>query len=372
MTIGETARQPGQAIKAIAQGLVMALALLAAPGAAIAAPAATASAAPVTAAPAAPAVKDPAKAAMPAAVAAVPAAPVIDPNDPHFKVAAGGYTPLKPVEGVGMPVPGGINVQGQYSPNGHQAFAMHTWLIWVMFGIAGFVLALLLIVVVKFNSRANPVPSKTAHNTVLEVVWTGVPILILVAICVPSISLLRAQFKPAPKTALTVKATGNQWYWTYQYPDNGKIEVISNMLKEQHEIQPGERARTLADGPEHLAVDNRMVVPVGEDIRLQTTGADVIHAFAVPSLWFKLDAVPGRLNEKVLRVDKPGVYFGQCSELCGIKHGYMPIAVEALPRDQFNAWVIAQGGKIDGAPDAAPAVAATVPTTATPAAKPAA
>ena len=375
MTIGETARQPGQAIKAIAQGLVLALALLAAPGAAFAAPAAATSAAPLTAAPATPAANDNAKAAAPAApaaVAAAPAAPAIDPNDPHFKVAAGGYTPLKPVEGVGMPVPGGINVQGQYSPNGHQAFAMHTWLIWVMFGIAGFVLALLLIVVVKFNSRANPVPSKTAHNTVLEVVWTGVPILILVAICVPSISLLRAQFKPAPKNALTVKATGNQWYWTYQYPDNGKIEVISNMLKEQHEIQPGERARTLADGPEHLAVDNRMVVPVGEDIRLQTTGADVIHAFAVPSLWFKLDAVPGRLNEKVLRVEKPGVYFGQCSELCGIKHGYMPIAVEALPRDQFNAWVIAQGGKIDGAPDAAPAVAATVPTTATPAAKPAA
>ena len=368
MTIGETARQPGQAIKAIAQGLVLALALLAAPGAALAAPAAAKSAAPIAAA----AANDTAVVAAPVAVVAAPALPVIDPNDPHFKVAPGGYTPLQPVEGVGMPIPGAINVQAQFSPNGHQAFAMHTWLIWVMFAIAGFVLALLVIVVVKFNSRANPVPSKTAHNTVLEVVWTGVPILILVAICVPSISLLRAQFKPAPKNALTVKATGNQWYWTYQYPDNGKIEVISNMLKEQTEIQPGERARTLADGPEHLAVDNRMVVPVGEDIRLQTTGADVIHAFAVPSLWFKLDAVPGRLNEKVLRVDKPGVYFGQCSELCGIKHGYMPIAVEALPRDQFNAWVIAQGGKIDGAPDAAPAVAATVPTTATPAAKPAA
>ena len=372
MTIGETARQPGQAIKAIAQGLVLALALLTAPGAALAAPAAAKSAAPVAAA----AANDPAVAAAPAAapvaVVAAPTVPVIDPNDPHFKVAPGGYTPLQPVEGVGMPIPGAINVQAQFSPNGHQAFAMHTWLIWVMFAIAGFVLALLVIVVVKFNSRANPVPSKTAHNTVLEVVWTGVPILILVAICVPSISLLRAQFKPAPKNALTVKATGNQWYWTYQYPDNGKIEVISNMLKEQTEVQPGERARTLADGPEHLAVDNRMVVPVGEDIRLQTTGADVIHAFAVPSLWFKLDAVPGRLNEKVLRVDKPGVYFGQCSELCGVKHGYMPIAVEALPRDQFNAWVIAQGGKIDGAPDAAPAVAATVPTTATPAAKPAA
>ncbi len=383
MTIGVTARQTGQAINAAAQrlvlALVLALAVLAAPGAASAAQAATpataASGAAPVAQPAAPAANDKAKAAAPAAAALaapVVATPVINPNDPHFKVAQGGYTPLKPVEGVGMPTPGGINLQAQYSPTGHQAYAMHTWLIWVMFAIAGFVLLLLLIVVVRFNSRANPVPSKTAHNTLLEVLWTAVPIVILVAITIPSISLLRAQFKPAPKNALTIKATGNQWYWTYQYPDNGKIEVISNMLKEPGEGQPSERTRTLDDGPEHLAVDNRMVVPVGEDIRLQTTGADVIHAFAVPSLWFKLDAVPGRLNEKVLRVDKPGVYFGQCSELCGVKHGYMPIAVEALPRDQFNAWVIAQGGKIDGAPDAAPAVAVTAPTTATPAAKPAA
>ena len=208
---------------------------------------------------------------------------------------------------------------------------------------------LLLIVIFRFNKRANPVPSKTAHNTLLEVVWTGVPILILVAISVPSVSLLRAQFKPAPKNALTIKAVGNQWYWTYEYPDNGKIEVISNMLKEAGEGQPGERTRTVADGPQHLAVDNRMVVPINEDIRLQTTGADVIHAFAVPSLWFKLDAVPGRLNEKVLRVEKAGVYFGQCSELCGVKHGYMPIVVEALPRDKYNAWVLTQsGGVIDG------------------------
>ena len=376
MTIGVTVRQAGQAIKAIALSSGLALALLAAPGVALAAPTAataTAAIAPVpaaTPAAAAAAANDNAEVAAPAVT--TPAAPTIDPNDPHFKVAPGGYTPLRPVEGVGMPIPGAIDVQAQYSPTGRKAFAMHSWLIWVMFGIAGFVLALLLIVVVRFNSRANPIPSKTAHNTLLEVAWTGVPIIILVAITIPSISLLRAQFKPLPKNALTIKATGNQWLWTYQYPDNGKIEVISNMLKESYEVQPGERARTDADGPEQLAVDNRMVVPVGEDIRLQTTGADVIHAFAVPSLWFKLDAVPGRLNEKVLRVEQPGVYFGQCSELCGIKHGYMPIAVEALPRDKFNAWVLAQGGKIDGAPDAAPAVAATVTTTAAPAVKPAA
>ncbi len=365
MTIGQTVREAGHAIKAIG----LALALFAAPGAALAAPAA----APATAAkPAAdaPAAND--NAAKPAVVAAAPvaAAPPIDPNDPHFKVAPGGYTPLKPVEGVGMPIPGAIDLQAQYSPNGRMAYKMHYWLIYVMFAIAAFVLALLLIVVVRFNKRANPVASKTAHNTLLEVVWTGVPILILVAICVPSINLLRTQFKPAPAKALTVKATGNQWYWTYTYPDNGGFEVISNMLKEPGDTQAGEKARTDADGPEHLAVDNRMVIPVGEDVRLQTTGADVIHAFAVPSLWFKLDAVPGRLNEKVLRVDTPGVYYGQCSELCGVKHGYMPIVVEALPRDKFNAWVMTQGGKIEGAPTAPPAAA---PVAAAPAApKPAA
>jgi cytochrome c oxidase subunit 2 len=358
MTIGHTVRAAGDAIKAIA----LSLALLAAPGAALAATAA----APVKA------TVEVNTAAAPATVAppAAPAAPAIDPNDPHFKVAPGAYTPLPAVEGVGMPVPGGINLQDQYSPNGHKAYAMHTWLIWVMVAISAFVLLLILYVIVRFNKRANPVPSKNAHNTLLEVAWTGVPILILVAIAVPSVSLLRAQFKPAPKNALTIKAVGNQWYWTYEYPDNGKVEVISNMLKEGGEGQPGERTRTVADGPEHLAVDNRMVVPINEDIRLQTTGADVIHAFAVPSLWFKLDAVPGRLNEKVLRVEKAGVYFGQCSELCGVKHGYMPIVVEALPRDQFNAWVIAQGGKIDGAPDAAPVAAPTIAAPA--AAKPAA
>ena len=333
--------------------------------------AAPVTAAPVTAAPAAP------------VAAAAPAVPAVDPNDPHFKVAPGAYVPLKPIEGVGMPIAGAIDVQQQFSPNGRKAAAMHIWLIWVMFAIAGFVLALLVYVVLKFNKKANPVPSKTAHNTLLEVAWTGVPILILVGITVPSISLLRAQFKPAPTNALTVKATGNQWLWTYQYPDNGGVEVVSNMLKEAGQGQPGERTRTEADGPQKLAVDNRLVLPVGEDIRLQTTGADVIHAFAVPSLWFKLDAVPGRLNEKVLHIDKPGVYFGQCSELCGVKHAYMPIVVEALPRDQFNAWVIAQGGKIDGAPDAPAAPApvpaptttaaiAAAPTAAAPAAAPAA
>ena len=260
-----------------------------------------------------------------------------------------------------MPVAGGLDVQRQFSPTGHQAQTMHNWLVWVMAAIAVFVLLLLLFVIFRFNKRANPVPSKTAHNTLLEVVWTGVPILILVAIVVPSISLLKAQFKDPGKQALTIKATGNQWYWTYTYPDNGGFEVISNMLKEKADVQPGERFRTDADGPQQLAADNRMVIPVGEDIRLQSIGADVIHSFAMPSLWIKIDAVPGRLNERFFRIEQPGVYFGQCSELCGARHGYMPIVVEALPRDKYNAWVIAQGGKIEGAPDVPAAPAVTAP-----------
>ncbi|MFC0590495.1 cytochrome c oxidase subunit II [Novosphingobium aquiterrae] len=361
MNFGHFTRVAGHAIK----GLGLALALCAAPHvASAAAPAAAASAAPVTAAPAEKAAV-PAADAKAAAAPAVAAAPAIDPNDPHFKVAPGGYTPMKPTEGKGMPIPGAINIQKQYSPNGNVAVGLHDWLVIVMAVITVFVLALLLIVILRFNKRANPQPSKTSHNTMLEVAWTAIPVLILVVIAVPSLRLLAKQYTPAPDKAVTVKATGNQWFWTYSYPDNGGIEVISNMLPDADAIKNGE--------PPQLAADNRMVVPVGEPIRLQATGADVIHSFAVPSLWFKIDAVPGRINERVMVINEPGVYYGQCSELCGARHGYMPIVVEALPRDKFNAWVIAQGGKIDGAPEApaapaAPAAAAA----AAPAAKPAA
>ena len=159
---------------------------------------------------------------------------------------------------------------------------------------------------------------KTSHNTLIEVIWTVVPALILLAIAVPSIGLLSAQYKSPPEDAITVKAIGYQWYWGYAYPDNGDFEVVSNMLDKEEAEARGE--------PHQLAVDNRMVVPAGVPIRIQTTAADVIHSFAVPSLWFKLDAVPGRLNEKMLFIDEPGVYYGQCSELCGARHGYMPIA----------------------------------------------
>ncbi len=260
---------------------------------------------------------------------------------------------MKPTEGIGMPVPGGIGLQTQFSPLGHYARWLHDGpLLWLSVIISALVLGLLLWVVVRYNRRANPVASKTSHNTVIEIIWTLVPVLILVGVAVPSIDLLAKQFKSPPAKTLTIKATGNQWFWTYSYPDNGGFEVVSNMLPDEEAVRRGE--------PAQLGADFRMVVPVGETIRMQVTGSDVIHASAVPSLWFKIDGVPGRINEKTMFVEKPGVYYGQCSELCGARHGYMPIVVEALPRPQYNAWVLTQsGGKIDGAPEPAPAPAAS-------------
>lgn len=277
--------------------------------------------------------------------------------------AAAGYTPMKPTPGVGMPVDQGIGLQHQYSKIGEYGTWIHNIVLMpIITIICLFVLALLILVSVRYNRRANPVASKTSHNTFIEVVWTLVPVLILIGIAVPSIDLIAKQYKPAPKSALTIKVTGNQWFWTYGYPDNGDFEVVSNMLNIPGSPTINNGVRVVGskpwDGPSHLEVDNRMVVPVGEPIRLQITAADVIHSFAVPSLWFKLDAVPGRINEKVLMIEKPGVYYGQCSELCGAKHGYMPIAVEALPRDKYNAWVMTHAGGVIDNPNA-PAAAGT-------------
>ncbi len=307
----------------------------------------------------------------PAADAAKPAdAPAVTASaDAAAKPAASmdgslpGYTPMKPTEGVGMPTAKAVDFQDQYSDLGARAkWINNAILLPIIVAISIFVLFLLFWVIARFNRRANPVPSKTTHNAFIEVVWTLVPVLILLGIAYPSLDLLARQFKPAPKEAVTVKITGYQWYWGYTYPDHGGFEVVSNMLQDKEDVKAGERFRTENDGPAQLAVDNRMVVPAGVPIRIQTTAADVIHSFAVPSLWFKLDAVPGRLNEKQLVINKPGVYFGQCSELCGARHGYMPIAVEALPPEKFAAWVAAKGGKMPGA-EAAAAAATAAPKT---------
>jgi cytochrome c oxidase subunit II len=307
----------------------------------------------------------------PKAAAAAAATPAAAPKSMDGSLP--GYTPMKPTTGIGMPQSKEYDFQEQFSDNGKYAkWINNSILIPVIAIISLFVLGLLLWIVVRFRRAANPVPSKTTHNTAIEIVWTLVPVLILLGIAYPSLDLLAKQFKPAPKNAVTIKATGYQWYWGYTYPDHGGFEVISNMLKEKDEVGKGERFRTDNDGPAKLAVDARMVVPAGVPLRIQTTGSDVIHAFAVPSLWFKLDAVPGRLNEKALTITKPGVYYGQCSELCGARHGYMPITVEALPPAQFAAWVKAQGGVMPGEKPAEAAPAAATPNPATPAAAPAA
>ncbi|WP_433909446.1 cytochrome c oxidase subunit II [Sphingomonas yabuuchiae] len=257
---------------------------------------------------------------------------------------------------VGLPIDGRIGLQPQVTKNGAFAHWMHNdVLVPVITVICVLVLLLLAWVVFRYRRAANPVPSKTSHNTLVEVLWTLGPVVVLVLIAIPSIGLLQAQFKPAPAGAVTLKAIGNQWYWTYQYPDHGGIEITANMLKEKDQVAPGERARTDADGPRLLAVDNRIVLPVGVPIRLITTSNDVIHSWAIPAFWMKLDAVPGRLNETSFTIEKPGLYFGQCSELCGARHAFMPIAVQAVPPAQFAAWVAAKGGKMPGS--AAPSAA---------------
>ena len=237
----------------------------------------------------------------------------------------------------GQPVNGEWGFQPQHTDNGEYALWMHDALLMpIITVISLFVLALLFWVMFRYNRRANKVPSKTSHNTLIEVIWTVVPVLILVVIAVPSITLLARQYESPPEDAITIKANGYQWYWGYEYVDNGGFEVISNMLTEEEALDAGE--------PHQLAVDNRMVVPVGVPLRIQTFGADVIHAFGIPSLWFKMDAVPGRINEKMLTIKEPGIYYGQCMELCGARHGYMPIAIEARSLADYNRWVQSQPG----------------------------
>lgn len=282
-----------------------------------------------------------------------------------------------PTPGIGQP-DGRKGLQEQVTPIGQEALAFHNnWLLPLCGIISIIVLGLLLWAIVRFRRGANPTPSRNSHNTVIEVVWTLVPVLILVGIAIPSIRLLRHTYSPPPAD-LTIKVTGHQWYWSYEYPDNG-VSFDSYMLKEKNDPtrQPSQRARNDADGPPLLAVDQRIVIPQGKVVKFIVTADDVIHSFAVPAFWIKQDANPGQLHETWAKVDRPGVYFGQCSELCGARHGFMPIAVEVVPQAQFAAWVASKGGHMPGpnvpaAPNSTAAspvsesnVAATVPPTPT-------
>jgi len=231
---------------------------------------------------------------------------------------------------LGQPAPWEYKLQGSATQVMDDITSFHNWLLITITLITLFVLALLAIIVVKFNAKANPVPSRTTHNTLIEVAWTLIPVLILVAIAVPSFRLLFLELD-IPKADLTIKATGKQWYWTYAYPDNGKFEFDSLLACDE--------ARIKCEQPRLLTVDNEIVVPVDKVVRVETTGADVIHSFAVPAFGIKIDAIPGRLNETWFKANKIGVYYGQCSELCGKDHAYMPIAVRVVSDQDFAAWV---------------------------------
>jgi cytochrome c oxidase subunit 2 len=225
---------------------------------------------------------------------------------------------------LGQPAPWEMTLQESATPVMDNIVWFHNFLLVLVTVITLFVLALLVAVVVKFNARSNPTPSRTTHNTLIEVAWTLIPVLILVGIAVPSFRLLFLQLD-VPKADLTVKATGKQWYWSYSYPDNGKFEFDSLLVQDKK--------------PRLLGVDNEMVVPVNKVVRIQTTGADVIHAFAVPAFGIKIDSIPGRLNETWFKATKTGMFYGQCSELCGKDHAFMPIAVRVVSDQEFATWV---------------------------------
>ena len=263
----------------------------------------------------------------------------------------------------GQPRPGETGLQGSVTPIMDSIHAFHDGILLpVAVGISVLVAILLGIIVVRFNARRNPTPARFTHNTLIEVIWTALPVIILVIIAIPSFAVLTDQLTmpdgvrkylgsnifsfgsvEVPAPGLTIKATGSQWYWSYDYVDQGK-SFDSNILKEE------DRLKQTPVQPRLLAVDNMLVVPVNTTVRVQVTGADVIHAFAVPSFGIIIDAVPGRLNETWFNARKEGVYYGQCRELCGKDHAFMPIAVRVVPQAQFDAWMAAlKAGSVDDA-----------------------
>lgn len=287
------------------------------------------------------------------------AAPVAETAAPAVNLANMGTAPDATV---GQPQ-GGWHIQPQVTELGQRGSDFNSALLLIMGVITAFVFALLIWSMIRFRRSANPVPSKTTHNVLIEVVWTLVPVLVLVGIAIPSFKLLASQYDP-PKADLTIKATGHQWYWSYEYPDQGGFGFDSIMLSPEDAEKAGE--------PKLLAVDNRIVVPAGAVVKVLLTASDVIHSWAVPAFWVKMDAVPGRVNETWFKTDREGLYYGQCSELCGTKHGFMPIAVEVVSKDKFDAWVAARqadaGVEVAAAAPAADAAAAPAAPEAAPAA----
>ena len=240
---------------------------------------------------------------------------------------------------VGAPVPDGIGLREAVTPVMESVVAFHTLVMWIISGITLVVMALLLWVMIRYNRRANPNPSKTSHNTLVEIIWTAVPVLILVVIAIPSFRLLYLQ-DVVPEADLTIKAVGYQWYWGYEYADLGIGEFYANMIPDE-EIDPEAGQLRL------LSTDYPIVVPVDATVRLNVTAADVIHSWTIPQFGIKMDAIPGRLNETWFRAEQTGVYYGQCSELCGLRHAFMPIEVHVVPQEVFDAWATMAADDID-------------------------
>jgi cytochrome c oxidase subunit 2 len=250
----------------------------------------------------------------------------------------------------GQPSPWEINFQPAVTPIMEFIETFHFVLLIIITVIMVFVTALLIYVMIRFNAKSNPKPSKVTHNTLLEVLWTVIPVFILVAVAIPSFRLLYDQLV-LPAGDLTVKATGTaQWTWNYTYPDNGGISFDSTMLQD-NERKP--------DQPRLLAVDNELVVPVNKIIRVQVTGEGIIHSFSVPSFGIKIDAIPGRLNETWFKAEREGIYYGQCSQLCGRNHAYMPIAVRVVSEQAFAAWLDDAKKKYSSVPGVDPAMMAS-------------
>ena len=227
-----------------------------------------------------------------------------------------------------QPQPWQLGFQQAATENMTMITDFNNFLLYLMTAITLFVLGLMVYVMVRFNAKANPSPSSTTHNTLVEVVWTVLPILILVVIAIPSFRLLYFQ-RDIPQAEMTVKAVGYQWYWGYEYPDHGDFAFDSLMLNDEER----------GDQPRLLATDTALVVPVDTTVRVVVTAADVLHAFAMPAFGLKIDAVPGRLNETWFKAEETGTYYGQCSELCGIRHAFMPIRIEVVSKADFAVWV---------------------------------
>jgi cytochrome c oxidase subunit 2 len=228
-----------------------------------------------------------------------------------------------------QPVPWQLGFQDAHSPIMEQMILFHDFLLWVIFAISIFVLGLLLYAIVRFRESKNPIPSKVTHNTLIEVLWTVVPVVILFVIGFFSLPLLYATDDTA-EADLTIKAIGRQWYWSYEYPDHGDFTFDAFMVPED-ELKEGQ--------PRLLTTDEALVLPVGKKVRVLVTSSDVLHAFAMPALGSKIDAVPGRINETWFEIDEPGIYYGQCSELCGSGHAFMPQMIRAVPEAEFDAWI---------------------------------